>query len=117
MLAFASNAWPTLVIQCSYYPMFPPAVGSMLDTSLADRLQLPATPDVLLLPSDLNSFAKLLPTADNDSTVCVNPGRLTKGSSRGGFAHIRVADRATAAPQNDAADCFGNVCRVDITQI
>ena len=78
---------------CSYYPLFPPAIGMMLDTTLAQRLQLPATLDVLVLPSDLNSFAKLATAgaAQTGSTVCVNPGRLTKGSSGGTFAYLQVA--------------------------
>jgi len=51
----------------SYYPLFPPALGSFLDTSLGAALSLPATPDVLLLPSNLAPFAKLAPAgADED---------------------------------------------------
>ena len=49
----------------SYFPVFPPPPGSLLDTALgAKQLRLPATPDVLLLPSDLAAFAKLLPVPD-----------------------------------------------------
>ena len=49
--------------------MFPPPPGALLDTSLAaDALRLPASPDVLLLPSELSPFAQLLPAA-GDSKV------------------------------------------------
>ena len=45
----------------SYYPLFPPALGTFLDTSLGAALGMPVTPDVLLLPSNLAPFAKLAP--------------------------------------------------------
>lgn len=46
---------------CSFYPLYPPALGSFLDSSLGGALRMGVTPDVLLLPSDLAPFAKLLP--------------------------------------------------------
>lgn len=92
---------------CSYYPIYPPAPGAMLDSSLASRLQMPCTPDIMLVPSDLNPFAKLAsvqkpaPNASKQAAagrtstslghvVCVNPGRLTKGTG-GTFAQIQIA--------------------------
>lgn len=49
--------------------MFPPPPGAMLDTALAaEALRLLVTPDVLVLPSDMNAFAKLLP-AGKDAKV------------------------------------------------
>ena len=95
---------------CSFYPMFPPAPGALLDSSLASNLQLPVTPDIILLPSDLNPFAKLLalpaplpqeanPAAPQQSAVpahtggqvvCVNPGRMTKGAGGGTFARLQI---------------------------
>ena len=50
----------------SYYPLFPPALGSFLDTSLGAALTLPVTPDVLLLPSNLAPFAKVAPVGAGD---------------------------------------------------
>ncbi len=46
---------------CSFYPLYPPAPGACLDTSLNAALAMPVTPDVLLLPSNLAPFAKLVP--------------------------------------------------------
>jgi hypothetical protein len=44
--------------------VFPPPAGALLDTALAaGALRLAATPDVLLLPSELAPFAQLLPAA------------------------------------------------------
>ncbi|KAK9823569.1 hypothetical protein WJX72_003884 [[Myrmecia] bisecta] len=83
--------------QRSYYPMYPPAAGTMLDSALGAALQLPVTPDVLLLPSDLAPFARLAPVQPVPSSavgsgevVVINPGRLTKGSTGGQFAHLQI---------------------------
>ena len=130
-------------LACSYYPMYPPAAGAMLDTSLASNLQLPVIPDILLLPSDLNPFAKLttVPAAPqaaeltaatsatsstNVRVVCVNPGRLTKGTGGGTFSTFHVgpyqvgsaADSATA-PANYAktAQDMGARCKVTISRV
>ncbi len=78
-----------LLLLCSYFPMYPPPAGTLLDTSLAAALDLPCSPDILIVPSDLAAFAKLIPvrqTLDFDAsedgkTVCINPGRLTKAVS------------------------------------
>lgn len=80
----------------------------MLDSSLASALQMPCTPDIMLVPSDLNPFAKLIsvqnpaPVASEETAllpgtvslgqvVCVNPGRLTKGTAGGTFARLQIA--------------------------
>jgi DNA polymerase alpha subunit B len=82
--------------------MFPAPLGTPLDASMARALDMPCTPDILVVPSELAPFAKLLPlppsrlgagdgTADAAATVvCVNPGKLTKGTSGGTFAHVTV---------------------------
>lgn len=49
--------------QRSAYPLFPPAVGVCLDAALASHLAMDTTPDLLLLPSDLNPFAKVVSQA------------------------------------------------------
>lgn len=52
-----------IVGQRCLYPLYPPPVGSCLDASLDGALRLAAAPDVLLLPSDLSPFAKLVAEA------------------------------------------------------
>ncbi|PKA50073.1 hypothetical protein AXF42_Ash021104 [Apostasia shenzhenica] len=48
-----------LLNQRSYYPLYPPSVSVPLDLSLApEALDIPTTPDLLLLPSDLAPFVK-----------------------------------------------------------
>jgi hypothetical protein len=45
---------------CSFYPLFPAVQGVSLDLSLAPgSLDLPCTPDLLLLPSNLAPFVKV----------------------------------------------------------
>ena len=98
--------------QGMFYPLYPPALGSCLDSKLAlenDSMFLPATPDVLILPSDLNPFAKevaIVPTIytreghssvfsdkvgkATSSCVCINPGRLAKASTGGTYSSLAV---------------------------
>jgi DNA polymerase alpha subunit B len=95
--------------------MFPPPPALPLDSASSTALELPCTPDVLVLPSDLQPFAKLVPVpvpritlalaaageagpsametddaaaagretgqSSEGSVVCINPGRLTKGTN------------------------------------
>ncbi|KXZ48752.1 hypothetical protein GPECTOR_25g336 [Gonium pectorale] len=92
--------------QRSLYPLYPAPLGTCLDTSHYTQLQLPVCPDLLLLPSDLAPFAKLLPPAAWEAgappagaaapsaaapVVVLNPGRLSKGAAGGTFAHVVVA--------------------------
>ena len=128
---------------CSFYPLYPPAAGALLDSSLADKLHLPISPDILLLPSDLTPFAKLLPcpsappqAADpvvhpQGSTragqvVCVNPGRLTKGSGGGTFSCFQIgpSEEGKAAALGGAPATNGNLphqiharCKVTIKRV
>ena len=115
---------------CSFYPVFPPPLGACLDTSHYSALQLPASPDVLLLPSNLAPFAKLLSlevaaggqsaaslSAVNPSAavavVAVNPGRLAKGVSGGTFAHVQVVP----AGEGDVGNEVHKRMRVDIRRL
>jgi hypothetical protein len=43
-------------------------------------------PDVLILPSKLNTFAK-----DYKGSVVINPGHLTKGKGGGSFLELAIA--------------------------
>ena len=116
----------------------------MLDTSLAANLQLPVTPDILLLPSDLNPFAKLLPlpkgppqgtdlasaapnAAQTDAQVVyVNPGRLTKGASGGTFTTFQIGpykdmqamtSGRQAASESKVAHKVQTRCKVTVTRV
>ncbi|GIL88295.1 hypothetical protein Vretifemale_16219 [Volvox reticuliferus] len=106
--------------QRSFYPLYPAAPGTCLDTSHYSQLQLPVMPNVLLMPSDLAPFAKLLPPTawmaggppglevagsvagagkgtgaappvSAAPVVVINPGRLARGAAGGTFAHVVVS--------------------------
>ena len=126
--------------------MFPPAAGALLDSSLANKLHLPVTPDILVLPSDLNPFAKLLPLPsappheadpvlqskptpagpNAGQVVCVNPGRLTKGNGGGTFScfQIGASEEGKAATLGSAPATNGKLphhvhkrCKVTLKRV
>ena len=127
--------------QRSAYPLFPAAHGACLDASLAPHLAMEKTPDVLVLPSDLQPFAKVcqcpgLPAGaegtrrgdgggadgvddDDDARfVAINPGRLAKGNVGGTLAHVYVSE---GAPEPGASGASVHAvharARVDIVRI
>ncbi|KAK1295490.1 hypothetical protein QJS10_CPA16g00235 [Acorus calamus] len=65
-----------------------------LDLSVApEALEMSSIPDVLILPSDLAPFVKVLSTGDSSleshmRCIGVNPGRLAKGVGGGTFVEI-----------------------------
>ncbi|KAK8923482.1 hypothetical protein KSP39_PZI019429 [Platanthera zijinensis] len=82
-----------LLSQHSFYPLYPPSVNVPLDFSLApEAMDIPLTPNVLLLPSDLAPFIKVLNYESSGEKVCnclcVNPGRLSKGIGGGTFVDL-----------------------------
>lgn len=110
----------------SFYPLYPAPAGACLDLSQASQLQLPCTPDLLLLPSDLAPFAKVVQPGQQAGSlpegqaqegqaqqaptqvVAVNPGRLARGAAAGTFAHVHVKGGEGALAQR---------CRVEIIRI
>ncbi|KAJ3671698.1 hypothetical protein LUZ60_007777 [Juncus effusus] len=84
-----------LLNQQSYYPLYPPAIGVPLDFSVSPKaLEISSFPDVLILPSDLNPFIKVLTVGEENNNqavkklICVNPGRLAKGIGGGMFVEL-----------------------------
>ncbi|ESW35722.1 hypothetical protein PHAVU_001G259300 [Phaseolus vulgaris] len=81
--------------QQSFYPLYPPAESVPLDFSLApEALQLSLVPDILILPSDIKYFVKMLSSESeginnsNSKCIAVNPGRLAKGEGGGTFVEL-----------------------------
>lgn len=68
-------AWVSghVVSQKHFYPLFPPALGAMLDPGLTlnEELTINSKPDILILPSDIATGSRLL----NDDITFLNPGR------------------------------------------
>ncbi|KAL6186378.1 hypothetical protein ACLB2K_042498 [Fragaria x ananassa] len=81
--------------QRSFYPLYPPAESVPLDFSLApEALNISLIPDILILPSDLKYFVKVLSLGEGGEgeppvkCICVNPGRLSKGEGGGTFVEL-----------------------------
>ncbi|KAE8652527.1 hypothetical protein Csa_013070, partial [Cucumis sativus] len=86
--------------QRSFYPLYPPAEGVPLDFSLAPQaLDISVIPDILILPSDMKHFVKVISLGEGGSEeeqarcVCVNPGRLAKGEGGGTFVELNYFGR------------------------
>ncbi|GCC18614.1 hypothetical protein chiPu_0022112 [Chiloscyllium punctatum] len=80
-----------ILTQRSYYPLYPPAEEINLDYEcLQLYAQLPVTPDILIVPSELRYFIK-----DVLGCICINPGRLTKGQVGGTYGHLFVHKRSS----------------------
>ncbi|GAB2214350.1 hypothetical protein Droror1_Dr00018693 [Drosera rotundifolia] len=84
-----------IINQHSFYPLYPPAEGVPMDFSIApEALDIMSVPNILILPSDLSPFIKVLSAKGNDelkqqiNCICVNPGRLSKGVGSGTFVEL-----------------------------
>ncbi|XWS34618.1 hypothetical protein CRYUN_Cryun21dG0053400 [Craigia yunnanensis] len=86
-----------IISQRSFYPLYPPAEGVPLDLSLApEALHISSVPDLLILPSDIKYFVKVLSlggTSEGEEQIkkciCINPGRLAKGEGGGTFVELK----------------------------
>ncbi|XP_069326301.1 DNA polymerase alpha subunit B [Eulemur rufifrons] len=73
-----------ILTQRSFYPLYPPQEDMAIDyETFYVHAQLPVTPDVFIIPSELKYFVKAIL-----GCVCVNPGRLTKGQVGGTFSRL-----------------------------
>ncbi|KAH0451038.1 hypothetical protein IEQ34_021730 [Dendrobium chrysotoxum] len=98
-----------LLNQHSFYPLYPPSISVPLDLSLApEALEIPCTPDVLLLPSDLAPFIKVLNYESSGeetvSCMCINPGRLAKGIGGGTFVELNYNE--------DSNNSYASIIRI-----
>ncbi|XP_047994218.1 DNA polymerase alpha subunit B [Leguminivora glycinivorella] len=76
-----------VISQQCYSPLFPAPPTQPTDAALwAQHAQMPATPHVLVLPSNFRYFVK-----EVNGTVVVNPERLSKGTGGGTLARLRLA--------------------------
>lgn len=77
-----------LLEQRSYFPLFPAPdpVDAPLEMTQLHHAGMPASPDLLLLPSKLRQFTKALP----NGTLVVNPGALCRANSGGTYARISL---------------------------
>jgi DNA polymerase alpha subunit B len=75
-----------MLLQRSYYPLFPPAPGVHVDWKFRHQFQMCRKPDILVTPSMLMGFARTV----SDGTLVVNPGHLVKDTTGGTYAMVEV---------------------------
>lgn len=89
-----------LIQQQSYYPLFPPNKSVNLDLKHSEGWKMPCRPDVLILPSRLSPFCSPV----LESTVVLNPGQLTKGTTGGTYAVMEIRPMSRDALDDCATD-------------
>ena len=98
--------------QRSYYPIFPPPASAAVDFSKQGSFSMGVKPDILICPTRLNHFAK-----DVQGTLCINPGKVTRGSKNGMYAHLSIhpmphADLTRKAKQSETVTKAENISKV-----
>ncbi|XP_056457033.1 DNA polymerase alpha subunit B [Gadus chalcogrammus] len=95
-----------LLTQRSYYPLYPPVEDMNMDYEKFQSYgQMPLTPDVLVVPSELRYFIK-----EVIGCVCVNPGRLTKGQVGGTYSRLLIQRSSQSEDGQRASPCL--TCQV-----
>uniref|UniRef100_A0A4W4FCE3 DNA polymerase alpha subunit B n=1 Tax=Electrophorus electricus TaxID=8005 RepID=A0A4W4FCE3_ELEEL len=85
-----------------YYPLYPPAEEVSMDYEKFQQYgQMPLTPDVLIVPSELRYFIK-----DVIGCVCVNPGRLTKGQVGGTYGRLLLQQNPAHVQGGRVSPCL-----------
>ncbi|CAJ1058492.1 DNA polymerase alpha subunit B [Xyrichtys novacula] len=91
-----------ILTQRSYYPLYPPAEEVNMDYEKFQSFgQMPLTPDVLIIPSELRYFVK-----EVVGCVCVNPGRLTKGQVGGTYSRLLIQRSDTSDDEKRVSPCL-----------
>ena len=111
-----------LLTQRSFYPLFPPpdreklpvglkGVGAGLDVPHHRLADLIVTPDVLIVPSMLGMFAKVV-----EGVVVVNPGFASKPIGAGTWAEMRVK-AMVPEEEGDVGHAVWERARVEVKRI
>lgn len=98
-----------MLTQRSYYPLYPPAEEVNMDYEKFQQFsQMPLTPDILIVPSELRYFIK-----DVSGCVCVNPGRLTKGQVGGTYGRLLIQPNPVVMEGKRVSPCIaGQVVKI-----
>ncbi|XP_076015549.1 DNA polymerase alpha subunit B [Genypterus blacodes] len=97
-----------MLTQKSYYPLYPPVEEVNMDYEKFQSFgQMPLTPDVLIIPSELRYFIK-----DVVGCICVNPGRLTKGQVGGTYGRLLVQHAASDDGKRVSPCLAGQVVKI-----
>ena len=81
-----SRNFAHILRQRSFYPIYPPSDQVCIDyEAWAKYARIDTHPNVFIAVSDLANFNKIV-----NECVCLNPGRLVKGTSTGAYAQITI---------------------------
>lgn len=72
LFSFPNNT----LIHSRYYPLYPPPTHAPVDHKHLSALAMKRRPDVLVLPSKVDPFYKVV----DGNVLCINPGMLGKGT-------------------------------------
>ncbi|KAE8216740.1 hypothetical protein CF327_g112 [Tilletia walkeri] len=101
--------------QRSFYPLYPssPASALTLDVTHSNLATFPlVTPDVLVLPSTLKSFARVI-----DSTVVLNPGVTTTTSASSSSSQPKTEGKDAEQPITVARMIVAPLSREELEQL
>eukprot|EP01103_Thecamoeba_quadrilineata_P017116 TRINITY_DN5947_c0_g1_i1.p1 TRINITY_DN5947_c0_g1~~TRINITY_DN5947_c0_g1_i1.p1 ORF type:complete len:244 (+),score=50.59 TRINITY_DN5947_c0_g1_i1:445-1176(+) len=87
-----------VIQQRCFYPLNPPAEGTSIDSQLLSKTEFfedERRPDILLFPSDLEFFIK-----EVDGVLCINPGRLCKGTTGGTYCSVIIGPDPLATDED-----------------
>ncbi|XP_047375032.1 DNA polymerase alpha subunit B isoform X2 [Sciurus carolinensis] len=97
-----------ILTQRSYYPLYPPQEDMAIDyENFYAYAQLPVTPDIFIVPSELRYFVK-----DILGCICMNPGRLTKGQVGGTFGRLYLRRLPMAGEARQSPCVAAQVVRI-----
>ncbi|XP_040265898.1 DNA polymerase alpha subunit B isoform X1 [Bufo bufo] len=97
-----------ILIQRSYYPLYPPHEEINIDYEAHYNYAImPVTPDVFIIPSELRFFIK-----DISGCICINPGRLTKGMVGGTYARFLVKKEKTGTAERKSPCISAQVVKI-----
>jgi DNA polymerase alpha/epsilon subunit B/DNA polymerase alpha subunit B, OB domain len=102
-----------IIGQHSFYPIFPPNEDDNVDCSHLEKFALSVSPDVLIMPSRLKSFAQRI----TDNVMFVNPGYLTKNTFGGTYASVSVHPIKEKVAQKHVHQRVSMRSRVDIMNV
>ncbi|XP_056382925.1 DNA polymerase alpha subunit B isoform X2 [Hyla sarda] len=97
-----------ILTQRSYYPLYPPHEEINIDYEAHYNYAImPVTPDVFIIPSELRFFIK-----DISGSICINPGRLTKGTVGGTYARFLVKKETTGTAERKSPCISAQVVKI-----
>lgn len=74
-----------MLSQKSFYPLYPPHIETPIDFEQIEDFLIPETPDIMITPSELIQFTKVI-----DGCVCINPGQVIKKDAAGIYCSVVI---------------------------